>query len=140
MNAPYAKINYQISESLYGLIPTTNALMAVFLQIYVTKKSKRHPPLWVMTLGGFLYGLGVVSIALGNGFWGFWISMVIVTAGELMIVPTAITFTANLASEDMRGRYMSMFALTWGLGTLMRKWWWWRGKNVGTRMARINAD
>ena len=117
--AAYTKENYHIPESLYGLIPTTNALMVVILQVYVTNRSKKFPPLWVMTLGGFLYGVGVGSIALGNGFWDFWISMVIVTVGELMIVPTATTYTANLAPEDMRGRYMSMFALTWGLGTLI---------------------
>ncbi len=117
--AAYTKVNYQIPESLYGLIPTTNALMVVFLQVYVTKRSKKQPPLWVMAVGGLFYGLGVGSIALGNSFGDFWISMVIVTIGELMIVPTAITYTANLAPEDMRGRYMSIFSLTWGIGTLI---------------------
>ena len=117
--AAYTKANYQIPESLFGLIPTTNALMVVFFQIYMTKRSNKFPPLWVMTLGGFFYAVGVGSIALGNGFWDFWMSMVLVTIGELMIVPTATTYTANLAPEDMRGRYMSMFALTWGLGTLI---------------------
>lgn len=119
MLAAYTKTNYQIPESLYGLIPTTNALMVVFLQVYITKRSKIYPPLWVMALGGFLYGIGVGSIAFDSSFWGFWGSMVLVTLGELMIVPTATTYTANLAPEDMRGRYMSMFSLTWGIGTLI---------------------
>ena len=30
-------------------------------------------------------------------------------------MPIAITFTANLAPADMRGRYMSLFSLTWGV-------------------------
>ena len=117
--AAYAKQNYGLSESLYGLIPTTNALMVVFLQILVTRKTSRFPPLNVMAVGTLLYGLGVSSIALGNGFWGFWISMIIVTLGELMVIPTASSYTANRAPEDMRGRYMSVLALTWGAGSMV---------------------
>ncbi len=38
--------------------------------------------------------------------------MVISTVGELVIVPTATTFTANQAPADMRGRYMSIYNIT----------------------------
>lgn len=115
----YTKDNYGIPENIYGLIPTTNALMVVFLQLFVTRRTSRHNPLWVMALGTLLYGLGVGSIALGSGFWGFWISMIIVTIGELMVIPTASTFTANRAPETMRGRYMSLLAITWGAGSMV---------------------
>lgn len=72
-----------------------------------------------MSLGTLLYGIGVGSIALGNSFWGFLISMVIVTIGELMVIPTASTYTANQAPENMWGRYMSLLALTWGAGSMV---------------------
>ena len=115
----YAKENYGVAENLYGLIPTTNALMVVLLQLFVTRKTSRYSPLIIMSLGTFLYGVGVGSIALGTGFWGFLTSMVIVTLGELMVIPTASTYTANRAPENMRGRYMSMLALTWGAGSMI---------------------
>ena len=117
--AAYAKANYGMSENLYGLIPTTNALMVVFLQLWVTRKTQRFPPLEVMFWGTLLYGIGVGSVALGSGFWGFWTSMVILTLGELMVIPTASTYTANRAPEEMRGRYMSLLALTWGAGSMI---------------------
>ena len=115
----YAKENYGLPENIYGLIPTTNALMVVFLQLIVTRKTSRYNPLGVMSLGTLLYGIGVGSIALGGGFWGFWVSMVIVTVGELMVIPTASTYTANRAPDTMRGRYMSLLALTWGAGSMV---------------------
>jgi MFS family permease len=115
----YVKDNYGIPESLYGLIPTTNALMVVFLQLFVTRRTSGANPLAVMSLGTFLYGIGVGSIALGSGFWGFWVSMIIVTIGELMVIPTASTYTANKAPDNMRGRYMSLLALTWGAGSMV---------------------
>ena len=111
----YAKQNYQIPENKFGLIATTNAVLVVALQYPVTQVTKRQDTLRVMAIGTLLYALGVGSIAVGSGFWSFWLSMVIMTFGELILIPTATTFTANLAPQDMRGRYMSVYNLTWGL-------------------------
>lgn len=117
----YAKNNYQIPESQYGWIATTNALMVVFFQVWVTNRSKKFPPLRVITAGAVFYTIGAGSVALATGFWGFWVSMVIMTVGELIFMPTSTTYVANLAPADMRGRYMSIFGLSWntasGIGT-----------------------
>jgi MFS family permease len=111
----YAKQNYQIPENQFGFIATTNALMVVTLQYPFTQITKRHETLRVLATGTLLYAIGVGSVAYGEGFWGFWMSMVIMTFGELILIPTATTFTANLAPADMRGRYMSVYNLTWGV-------------------------
>jgi MFS family permease len=111
----YAKQNYQLSERLYGLIPTTNALMVVLFQLPVTQVVKRYPILHALAVGSLFYAIGVGSVALGQGFWGFWLSMIILTIGELILSPTATTFAANLAPADMRGRYMGLFSMTWGV-------------------------
>jgi MFS family permease len=110
----YANTSFGVPESQYGWIPTTNALMVVFLQVGVTQITKRHPPLLMAALGALFYGLGAGSVALSQGFGGFWLSMVVMTIGELAIVPTSSTYVANLAPADMRGRYMGIFGLTWG--------------------------
>jgi MFS family permease len=109
----YAKQNYAIPESLYGWIPTTNALMVVTMQISVTRITKRYPTLPVLALGAAFYTIAVASITAGSGFWAFWVSMVIMTIGELILIPTASTYAANLAPLDKRGRYMSIFGLSW---------------------------
>jgi len=43
--------------------------------------------------------------------------MVIMTIGELVIVPTSSTYVANLAPTAKRGRYMSIYGLSWGAAT-----------------------
>lgn len=109
----YANEIYKIPESQYGFIPTTNALMVVFIQIFVTQITKRYHPLPVMAVGTFFYTIGVGSVAFGHSFFGFWISIVIMTIGELILMPTASSYVAGLAPPDMRGRYMSIAGLTW---------------------------
>jgi MFS family permease len=113
----YAKQNYGVHENQYGLIPTTNALMVVFFQVLVTRITKRSAPLLIMAIGSLFYAVGTGSVAFGQGFWGFWLSMVIITIGELILVPTSSTYAANLAPADMRGRYLSLYGLTWSLAS-----------------------
>lgn len=111
----YAKTNFGIPESLYGWIPTTNALMCVFIQYPVTYMTRRFKALPVVAVGMFIYALSAGSVALMSNFWGFWLSMVILTFGELTLVPTASKYVADLAPAHLRGRYMSLHWFGWGL-------------------------
>jgi MFS family permease len=111
----HAKNNFGILENRYGLIPMTNALMVILFQFPVTQQTKRFPPFPVLAFGALFYAAGVGGVALVGGFWGFWSCMVVMTIGELIMTPTATTLVANLAPADMRGRYMSLYGLTWGV-------------------------
>jgi MFS family permease len=111
----YANNVFNVPENQYGFIPTTNALMVVFLQVFVTQITKHYRPLLVMMSGTLFYALGVGSVAFGHSFIGFWISIVVMTVGELILMPTASSYAASLAPSDMRGRYMSITGLTWSV-------------------------
>jgi MFS family permease len=111
----YAKEEYHIPENQYGLLAMTNALMVVFFQVYVTRFAKKFQPLRVMVVGSLFYAMGVGSVALAHDIWGFWSSMVVMTVGELILMPTSSSYVANLAPATMRGRYMSIYGLTWSV-------------------------
>jgi MFS family permease len=113
----YAKHQYGVLENLYGWIPTTNAVMVVVFQLAVTTVTRRFSALPVMAVGALFYALATGSVGVGQGFWAFELSMVVMTIGELIIMPTASTYIANLAPADMRGRYMSFFSLSWGVAS-----------------------
>lgn len=117
--AVYTKTNFGLSESRYAWLPITNALMCVFVQYFVTMITRRHPAPKMIAIGMFVYGLGVGSVTVMNSFWGFWISMVILTFGELILIPTGTAFATSRAPDALRGRYMSVYWLTWGLARAM---------------------
>lgn len=140
----YLKTQFGIGEQLYGWLPTTNALMVVFFQVLVTRSMNPFPSVKVMTWGAIFYVFAPLVIALSNGFWGFWLGMVIMTMGELVVVPRSSAYAANLAPVDKRGRYMSLYGLTWNvatgispvLGGLTSDWIdprapWWGGVLIG---------
>ncbi|HSB90675.1 MAG TPA: MFS transporter [Anaerolineales bacterium] len=111
----YAKESFGVPESQYGFILATNAAMVVLFQYSVTKLTMRYPTLRVLAIGSLFYAVGVGSVALGSTFPAFLGSMIILTVGELIMAPTSTTLTAALAPPDMRGRYMGIYALTWGV-------------------------
>lgn len=111
----YTNLNFHVPEAMYGWIPTTNAFMCVFIQYSVTQLTRNHKTLAVVAMGMLFYALGTGSVALMSGFWGFWLSMVILTFGELTLIPTASKYVADIAPADLRGRYMSIYWVGWGL-------------------------
>jgi MFS family permease len=117
--AVHAKSNYGIPEDIFGFIPTTNAIMVILFQILITRKIKRYPASGVMTIGALFYAVAVFGVAFGRGFWGFWLCMVIATIGEMILLPTSTNHVSRLAPEDKRARYMSLYTITWSIGTAL---------------------
>ena len=115
--AVYAKQNFGISERIFGFIPTTNAVMVILLQLLVTRQVNRVRQESAMVIGSLIYAISIFSVAFGTGFWWFWLCMVVATLGEMILLPTTTTFTSKLAPAEMRARYMSLYALTWGVGS-----------------------
>jgi len=113
----HAKSYFGINEQRYGWIPTTNALMVVFFQVIITRRTRQISTSKILQWGSVFYILSPLMIAFSTGFWGFWLAMVIMTMGELIVVPRSSAYAANLAPVDKRGRYMSLYGLTWNVAS-----------------------
>ena len=92
-----------------------NAAMVVLFQLWVTRRVKKHHQLSAMVVGNLLYAVGFAMYGFANMYWGFLAAMVIITIGEMVIAPIEHTLIANIAPEDMRGRYMAAYHLGWGI-------------------------
>jgi MFS family permease len=43
------------------------------------------------------------------------LAIVVITIGEMIVMPTSQALAANFAPEDMRGRYMAVYGLSWAM-------------------------
>ena len=111
----YLRDTHAIPEYGYGFIISLNAIMVVFLQFPITRRITGYPPMLIMTLGTLLYAVGFGMYGLVSAYSLFLLAMAIITIGEMLVVPVSQAVVANLASEDMRGRYMAVFGISWGL-------------------------
>jgi MFS family permease len=67
----------------------------------------------MMGLGTLFYALGFSMFGFVSSFWLFALAIVIITLGEMVIMPTSQALAANFAPTEMRGRYMAAYGLIW---------------------------
>ena len=106
-----------ISPQQYGLILSLNAVMVVLLQFWVTNRTANYQPLIMLAVGEFFYAVGFGLYGVLSSYGGFLIAMIIITFGEMMIVPVVQSLVSTLAPVDKRARYISVFGLSWGIAS-----------------------
>jgi MFS family permease len=111
----YLRDNHGIQPQGYGFLLTTSAITVILFQFQTTRIIKKYPAFLMMALGVFFYMVGFGMFGFVTVYWLFAAAVVIITIGEMVIMPTASALAANFAPEDMRGRYMAVFGLSWAL-------------------------
>jgi len=113
----YLRDAHGIPDQGFGYILTLNAAMVVALQFWVTRRIKSTPPMIIMALGTVFVGAGFLMYGLVSTYILFLAAMAIITVGEMLFAPVSQALVANIAPEQMRGRYMAMFGFAWTLPT-----------------------
>ena len=101
----------------YGAILSLNAGMVVLLQFWITRRMTGRAPMQLMALGALLYAVGFGMYGIDSNFYYYAFAMVVITIGEMVIVPVSQAIAARFAPEDMRGRYLAMFGFSYAIPT-----------------------
>ena len=109
----YLRDNHGIEPSGYGLLLTVSAIVVILFQFTTTRLIKHKPPFLMMALGTAFYVVGFSMFGWVSTYYLFALAIVVITIGEMIVVPTSQSLAANFAPEDMRGRYMAVFGLLW---------------------------
>ena len=106
---------YAVPASGYGALLSINAMMVVLLQFPISRRITDRPPLLMMAFGTALYAVGFGMYGMVSSSATFVLAMVIITLGEMIVSPVAQSLMARFAPEDMRGRYMAIFGISWSI-------------------------
>lgn len=112
----YAKGFAGLSEPEIGMLFAINGIMVVLLQFVVTRIMDRYSLTGSMGIGVLLYAIGFGLVAFSNSFLMLGLCVFIVTLGELSYMPPNTTLTANMSTEENRGRYQGFNGLLNTLG------------------------
>lgn len=104
---------HQIPESGFGMLMSLNAAMVVLFQFAITRKIGNRPPMLMMALGALIYAVGFVIFGFTGQYVIFMVAMAIITIGEMVVTPVAQALVAKFSPEEMRGRYMAVFGISW---------------------------
>ena len=111
----YLRDVHGTSPQGYGFLLTASAITVILLQFPISNRIKFKPPFLVMAAGTVFYMIGFSLFGFVSIYALFVTAIVVVTFGEMLIMPTSQALAANFAPEEMRGRYMAVFGLTFML-------------------------
>ena len=111
----YLRDQHGINPQGYGFLMTTSAITVVLFQFWLTRLIKHRPPFLMMAFGTIFYVIGFVLFGIVTTYVLFALNIVIITIGEMIVVPTSQALVAGFAPEKMRGRYMAVAGLSWAI-------------------------
>ena len=106
---------HQIDPQGYGFLMTASAITVVLFQFWVSRKLRNRAPFLMMAFGTLFYMVGFSMFGLVSAYPLFVTAIVVITIGEMIVVPVSQGLAANFAPEKMRGRYMAVFGLSWAI-------------------------
>lgn len=95
---------------MYGATISVNGLGIVLLEPYVARRLAGRPATRVIGTGYALVGAGWLVLALVPTVTGAFLTVLVITAGEMLYKPTATAHAADLSPTGMEGRYQSLYA------------------------------
>jgi len=99
----------------YGILMTASAITVVLFQFAVSRWLRDKPPFLMMSLGTLFFLVGFSMFGYVAAYLLFALALVVITIGEMIVFPVSQGLAANFAPEDMRGRYMAVFGLSWAI-------------------------
>ncbi len=107
------------SPAVYGVVVSFNGALIVFCELPLTRLTRRFPARRVMAAGYLLCATGYALNAFAHTIPALVLCMLVFTGGEMITMPTAVTYLAELAPPQMRGRYMGVSGLTWAMALII---------------------
>lgn len=105
----------QLPTWVYGVLISGNGVLVVLFELPLTHVTSRFPPRRILALGYILLGLGFAMNAFATTVPLLALVVVTFTFGEMVCMPVSAAYMANLAPEQMRGRYMGVYGFSWAM-------------------------
>ncbi len=111
-----------ISESGFGMLMSFNAVLVVLFQFWISRLVGKRNPFLMLALGTVFYLFGYTAFGYVHGFFFFLGAVVLITIGEMIMMPVQMSIVAKLSPEDMRGRYMAASGFSWSVASMAGPW------------------
>ncbi|TDU83514.1 putative MFS family arabinose efflux permease [Kribbella voronezhensis] len=117
---PLAMAGDRLSSSTYGLVIALNGVVIVVVQPFVNRRLATFDRPKLLASSMLIVGLGFGLGAVVHSWWGYALSVVVWTIGEIGFAAVIGAVFADLAPADLRGGYMGLAgSMSFGLGSVI---------------------
>lgn len=112
-----AEVFGEKSAALYGTLATLNGIIVIFCTPLIVSLTKNMRAAHVIGLGGILYALCYVMAYFGKSMFGFVLSIIFLTLGEICITINYSVMVVNLSKPTHIARIRSVVSIISDAGT-----------------------
>ncbi|HEU4948963.1 MAG TPA: MFS transporter [Kribbella sp.] len=117
---PLAMAMDHLPSSTYGLVIGLNGVVIVLVQPFTGRRLAELDRPTVLAASMLLVGVGFGFGAIVHSWWGYALSVVVWTVGEIGYATMIGAVLADLAPADLRGGYLGLAGgMSWGLGSVV---------------------
>ncbi len=116
---PLAMAADGLPSQTYGLVIALNGVVIVLIQPFLGKWLVKMDRPKLLSASMLVVGLGFGLGAVVHSWWGYGLSVVVWTIGEIGFAAVIGAVFADLAPVDLRGRYMGLSGMAFGVGTVI---------------------
>jgi len=114
--AVYSVNRVGITKTQLGVLFSLNGLMVVAFQYFITNFIPVKKLLTALWIGSLIYALGYFTVGMATSFVFLIATVVIITIGEMIVSPSALSYASIIADPHHKGRYLGFFNLSHSLG------------------------
>jgi predicted MFS family arabinose efflux permease len=116
----YYKEQVHMNESLIGIVLAMNGLIIAFVEMVIVYKleGKRHAVFYI-GCGSILIGLSYLALSIAGTVGVVVFSMLVITAGEMLMFPFINTFWVARSKDHNRGQYAALFTMSFALAHVL---------------------
>ncbi|MEV8376281.1 MFS transporter [Kribbella sp. NPDC056861] len=117
---PLAMAGDGLPSSTYGLVIALNGVVIVLVQPFVNRRLAALDRPKLLAASMLVVGVGFGIGAVVDNWWGYALSVVVWTVGEIGFAAVIGAVMADLAPIDLRGGYMGLAgSMSFGLGSVI---------------------
>jgi MFS family permease len=102
-----------------GYVLAINGIMIITMEMPFAAFTLRHPVRRMLSIGYVLMATCFLLLMGHPGVAAFVFCIVVFTIGEMFAFSRQQAYVANLAPDDMRGRYAGFMGLSWSIGGII---------------------
>lgn len=118
---PFFKKIYGWNEAQIGLVVAVNGFVVMLVEMpMIYKIEGKRSNMWFVRLGIFLYGISYLILTLPADYAIFsaLFYMVVISFGEIFVMPFSTTWATQRAPEATQGQYMALYTMAYSIANV----------------------